>query len=274
MKLFLTLAKIEAVRLKLHLLLSAILTAFFILWLGIDFTSMEGFNFTMETSGTMDLGADQQSLITMDALLALSEIFIPLTVAILGICLLLILLPFRGPREWQEGQFQLIKMCSWSLYQIQLSRFVIYFLFGTLCMGLLLFSASCAVIMNEQAQVPYLLGDAMALFAYTLMLTIPLSISIGMVIDATRSAYLLRGINILISFIQITGWMALMDLSQRWINYFKLGLPAWPIRLAEQIPSNTYQGPTHLYMEPIILSAIITIVFVVLSARILEEAEA
>ena len=116
-------------------------------------------------------------------------------------------------------------------------------------MGLLLFSASCAVLMNEQAQSPYLLGDAMALFAYTLMLTIPLSISIGMVIDATRSAYLLRGINILISFNQITGWMALMDLSQRWINYFKLGLPAWPIRLAEQIPSNTYQGPTHLYLS-------------------------
>ena len=140
MSLIYTLAWMELRRLRIHGLLLALAAALLVLWLGIDIGNISYGNFTFESSSSgsdpditdMFRGFSGETLLTM-----LSIIFPTLSALSFGL-LFAVLTPFRSPQEWEQGQFQMLKMSSWTQYQIQLARFLIY--------GVLLLSYSMIII--------------------------------------------------------------------------------------------------------------------------------
>lgn len=271
MNLLLTLLPSEARRLKLHFVISGLIVALLIAWLGLDFDSISG-DISFHSQGNIDNGF--QSFFSIDSIIPTLGIVLPSMLALSAICLVGLLMPFRSQKEWETGQFQLLKMCSWSQYPIQIVRFCIYLV---VCLTLTLtIITTMALALKSSPNSPAQFSHDLILIAFFMIAAfLPLGISIGLVIDSIRTAYYLRGIPTIITIIQLTGWMAMMNFSQKAINSTSFTLlPSIPLESVKQFPQGSFKGMTQLHIEPLILSFIIALSFVVLSGRVLEEAEA
>ena len=276
MSLIYTLAWMELRRLRIHGLLLAISAALLILWLGIDFGHISDSNFTFESS-TNSSDPDISEILrgfSGETVLTMLSIAFPTLGALSFGFLFAVLTPFRSPQEWEQGQFQMLKMSSWTQYQIQIARYLIYSVL-LLCYSLIIILAGSVAIATSDINLPHLVLDTALMSIFMVLSSIPLLIGIGMVVDATRTAYYLRGIHFVITFIQFAGWISLGYLSLNSMSILKLGvIPPIPIKTLTTLPLSSYNGPTHIFWEPMIMSCLLGIAFVVLSGRIQEEAEA
>ena len=189
MALFRSLIIIELVRLKTFLVLATLALILFSLWLGMDLTSANNFNFHYESSSSSNLGlSDMQALMSTESLLSASKVLIPTALILSFFSLLVMVAPFRSRSEWQDGQFQLIKSSCHSLYRIQLIRYGFYlcFLIGFATLTLLL--NGIAIQQDHSIQIPFLIQDFTLIAASALLTTVPLAIAIGMLIDSCRTA--------------------------------------------------------------------------------------
>ncbi|SMF59523.1 hypothetical protein [Pseudobacteriovorax antillogorgiicola] len=274
-QLFYTLLWLEARRLRIHITLLLIAFGLLLLWLGIDFGTFSNFEYQFESSGDGSGFMDSLNSLSMETLIAALGIVVPSFSCLAFGSLLLMIAPFRSPQEWQQGHFQMLKMSSWSQYHIQCARFLIYLLLALVFFVPVIATGAMALASDDTINIPYVTQDFIILGAFTVLSSLPLTMAVGMVIDATRTAYYLRGIHFLVTFIQFAGWVALLNLGQKSIAALNVAvLPPIQLKSHQILPPGTWEGPTQLYWEPMIISWIIAWGFAVLSGRIQEEAEA
>lgn len=273
MNLLRTLALIEFRRLKIQQAIFGVLFVVFVLWLGIDINSFSELSFQMDSND--EKSSEAIAKLTEAAVEGMFAILLPLMTLTAAGALTAITLPFRSPREYQEGQFQMIKMSSWSLYRVQLMRYGLYSAGTFVFFGILGLAATLAVASKVDSQFIPLLRDLNLIYWASLLTTIPILLAAGMVVDACRTAYALRGIHFIISIIQFAGLIALLRLVQAITDAMNTSmLPPIPLDQMSKFFGPIFQGPKVLYWEPIIIGLLVAVAFVVLSGRILEEAEA
>jgi hypothetical protein len=274
MKLLSSLFWLESKRLRLQIILTVITLLLYAFMLGFSLKDLSIFDIQY----SINMQSDQTlpsltSGLSQEKILSLFAILIPAFLAFSFVTFNSLRAPFRSPSEWQDGQFQLFKLSSWSSYQIQLGRFLVFCLLGLVPIILITFGVVAAITSKPDFESINLARDIYWISFFVSLSILPLFISAGLLVDSLRTAYYLRGSHAVVTFIQYAGWVASVGIALKISSSSSIGiLPSITLDLLNPMAGNSQQS-IQLYLEPMLVSLVIAFVFVLVSARIIEEAE-
>jgi len=272
MKLMTCLFWLESKRLRLHIIATFLIVAMLVLLLGVGFGDVSALQYQIQLDAD-DAYRDVIEGLSSQAIYVILSTLIPGLMAASLVLLVSMLAPFRGSNEWQNGQFQMFKMSSWSLYHIQLGRFLTLCLFGLISLSAIAMIMVIALGSHPNTKIPGLGRDILWISFFLALSLYPLFTAIGMLIDSIRTAYYLKGLHFIVSLIQFAGWASLILLSFKLRNALSFEIfPPIELTLSNLIPGNDEQM-IQLKWEPMLISIVLAVVFVIVSSRVLEEAE-
>ena len=275
MGLFRGIAWLESKRMKYLLILLPLIAIGTGVFLGIgkiDLTNID-YSFEYNSSSSGGMPSPPLSFNVLEQVLKFGPPIVLSFFALMAGGFLAVLAPFRGDREWSEGQFQLLRLSKHSMLSILLVRLTLYVLTFWLFATIILTMGSIAILRVDD-DYTMLIKDAYTMFQIGFWTYGPLIMSLGIFIDSIRTAYYMKGSKIVTNIIPILGWLviglAISDAFQ--FVQGKLFDP-W---LFTAIRDVTLLGDTGIPMfkEPLLLTVLTSFVLCYLGSRILEEVEA
>ena len=185
--------------------------------------------------------------------------------------------PLRGKEEWESGHFQMISRGDFSHLKIETFRFLFY------SMIVLIFLLSLGAVTSlywqrNSTNMAHNIWNLQILVAYSVLVLTPFLLSLGSLMSAVSTAYYKNGRAKLITFMIYLGafcfCLIFKDVA-RWS--FKEGNVFLPrVNLIFDIPGLVYRDDNlefFLSFDLMLISFLITSLFLFSSARILEEVE-
>ncbi len=271
MNLFKIIAWLEGRRLRTHIVILILALTLIAIWVGLN-PSLVNSEFKVSLSMD-DTDFQLQKILSMESSIKLMSLWGKIIAfAAIGYIMMTVI-PFRSDREWQQGQFQMMRMSQWTTFQIQGVRLLLYFGISWLFFTLLSILAVIG-IQVENIDYPGHGGDLFWGTQVLIMTICPIVLSISQVIDALHTAYFQRGNKLPITVLQFLGWISLASIATRALLFVE-GLIFPPITLESfGVLHAAFEIPIDLHLEWIAVSILFSGLMTLASGQVLKEVEA